>query len=277
MHMGTTSTPVPPSGRRTVHPHAHGDNGCRPDLERQRAVHPHAHGDNCGQRCVVTMPVGSPPCTWGQRQRTLRSNCQLRFTPMHMGTTRLRSGGAHAFTVHPHAHGDNGNCSKAASSGDGSPPCTWGQHPHRRHSAGCSRFTPMHMGTTRSGPSRRRPQTGSPPCTWGQRPPGRRRSPGNAVHPHAHGDNAHVERVGRLQLRFTPMHMGTTRLQIPVGQQYGGSPPCTWGQHLRALPPDVCHAVHPMHMGTTSISRLILVIVSVHPHAHGDNPSWSRA
>ena len=213
-----------------------------------------------------------------------------RFTPMHMGTTSSARRCCNRNTVHPHAHGDNGDGQGPVHAPGGSPPCTWGQ-PRLVYEVQASvRFTPMHMGTTAAGGGRPSaaavhphahgdnvpllgssgPPCGSPPCTWGQRID---------------------EDVHRGQLRFTPMHMGTTlvsaatRVALPVhphahgdnmstraqswpavgsppctwgqliaaaiGGEQKGSPPCTWGQRNRACGGAVAYRFTPMHMGTT--------------------------
>ena len=165
MHMGTTSTAG--SGQAPT-------------------VHPHAHGDNVKPSARMSIPTGSPPCTWGQR------------TSQTIDSRRC--------AVHPHAHGDNAKRT-ALCLRRGSPPCTWGQLSGANRlcrcrrftpmhmgttgacdtrSADASRFTPMHMGTTRSAGSHavlrftpmhmgttlrssiRLGACGSPPCTWGQ-------------------------------------------------------------------------------------------------------------
>ena len=93
----------------------------------------------------------------------------VRFTPMHMGTTRMAIVVMSPPTVHPHAHGDNFFQYGTGATAFGSPPCTWGQLLLRPAACGRYRFTPMHMGTTESMRSLSDNHRGSPPCTWGQR------------------------------------------------------------------------------------------------------------
>ena len=210
MHMGTTATPDSATLWPTVHPHAHGDNWWFPSLEMDQR--------------------GSPPCTWGQRDGGSRCGCHDRFTPMHMGTTRLSRVFPCGLSVHPHAHGDNGFRHLIALAFGGSPPCTWGQrrrsprsprpaavHPHAHGDNGTARrrsspatVHPHAHGDNQSSCSSAQGQTGSPPCTWGQligadfRTIRNRFTPMHmgttfilsvnfcctSVHPHAHGDNA---------------------------------------------------------------------------------------
>ena len=87
MHMGTTATlPIRPS-RRSVHPHAHGDNSRRVCFDGPpRRFTPMHMGTTT--RCEFSrQSPGSPPCTWGQRAGTRHRGRGCRFTPMHMGTT----------------------------------------------------------------------------------------------------------------------------------------------------------------------------------------------
>ena len=96
-----------------------------------------------------TLPIGSPPCAWGQRQQIGWWRCWLRFTPMCMGTTKYDRliGRVDA----------------------GSPPCAWGQRLAELRGNEVLRFTPMCMGTTVSRDSCPYCPFGSPPCAWGQR------------------------------------------------------------------------------------------------------------
>ena len=194
-------------------------------------VHPHAHGDNIRLGGTLSLGLGSPPCTWGQRHLQRREQLLGRFTPMYMGTTSDLVKWGRACPVHPHVHGDNDRTAPPPAPngtvhphvhGDnflllfaivvplGPPPCTWGQQPDAVPRVGRLRFTPMYMGTTLLALKRR---TSTP------------------VHPHAHGDNVFSSR---------PTSRGS------------GSPPCTWGQPNGSIWPRRACPVHPHVHGDNS-------------------------
>ena len=237
------------------------------------AVHPHAHGDNNHLAAVLSLQVGSPPCTWGQ-------------PPPVAG---LAAGGA----VHPHAHGDNDRVSARGR--------TLPVHPHAHgdnerlsEAAGGRRFTPMHMGTTMARSKARAAAAGSPPCTWGQLANCRHGGQGKRFTPMHMGTTSHKALDGGQLARFTPMHMGTTCCW-PCRVSWGpGSPPCTWGQRPPRTRPASGRPVHPHAHGDNTRDDLGelgeqgsppctwgqrscfspgLSGGTVHPHAHGDNAS----
>ncbi len=171
MHMGTTGRLASSALLRSVHPHAHGDNGWSGGGDRGEVRFTPMHMGTTSTaeysarvvrftpmhmgttgKAIVTTSIqgGSPPCTWGQRVVFLTDATQGRFTPMHMGTTMILLVASQSVPVHPHAHGDNGLI--------------------RIEDAAVGRFTPMHMGTSPLGTSSFSFLFGSPPCTWGQLP-----------------------------------------------------------------------------------------------------------
>src|SRR5690606_20225212 len=96
--------------RKTVHPHACGENAERQRHQRiNRLVHPHACGENGVLRFLRTK------CTW--------------FTPTRVGKTH--------FTKRPDS-----------SSTFGSPPRVWGKRCRHRVRAAAVRFTPTRVGKT---------------------------------------------------------------------------------------------------------------------------------
>ena len=172
----------------------------------------------------------------------------------------------------------------------GSPPRAWGQPGPDSRLERLPRFTPTRVGTTVSKAARkslsavhphargdnfrfllRLPhQGGSPPRAWGQRHHGRpqprcgrftptrvgtttqipRPSSAASVHPHARGDNA----ADILALGTTP-----------------GSPPRAWGQHMQRIQNHRRQRFTPTRVGTTGEPTSPPIVVTVHPHARGDN------
>src|SRR5579884_2438415 len=95
----------------------------------RRSVHPHARGDNFG---VVT-------------QNVVRG----RFTPTRVGTTVRFIITISLATVHPHARGDNSIHDQNGVLAKGSPPRAWGQRPNPSSPVLNRRFTPTRVGTTK--------------------------------------------------------------------------------------------------------------------------------
>src|SRR5437588_400358 len=56
------------------------------------AVHPHARGEDLSGTGTTTGRYGSPPRTWGRRQPRRFGQRDCRFTPTHVGKTRLLGG-----------------------------------------------------------------------------------------------------------------------------------------------------------------------------------------
>ena len=178
----------------------------------RRSVHPHARGDN-QPALEQSLPCGgSPPRAWGQRHRARRSVRGFWFTPTRVGTTIPHRYGWLRCSVHPHARGDNAVGLTGLETRCGSPPRAWGQPTRSPPAATSNRFTPTRVGTTTTfGASpcsqavhphargdnlrlwrRVRREAGSPPRAWGQRRTSPRHQP---------------------QRRFTPTRVGTTGFQ----------------------------------------------------------------
>ena len=195
----------------------------------KRAVHPHTRGEYIMPACTSLIEAGSPPHTWGIQQAGYGCVALLRFTPTHVGNTRLFSQqkaqpSVHPHTrgeyvglacrplntaVHPHTRGEYPGRPKCPCEESGSPPHTWGILTLTMHYSLPGRFTPTHVGNTHvhvgvSVPSAVHPHTrgeyvqlesflssltGSPPHTWG--------IPTICI-------------VGLLLIRFTPTHVGNT-------------------------------------------------------------------
>src|SRR5579885_2024023 len=85
--VGTISWPTASTGRRSVHPHARGDDYI-------------AGGFNGGWN-------GSPPRPWGRWYPRLPPRLRCRFTPTPVGTMHLARVVVAIDPVHPHARGDD--------------------------------------------------------------------------------------------------------------------------------------------------------------------------
>src|SRR5579872_344004 len=98
-------------------------------------------------------------------------------------------------TVHPHASGEDANCTALRRTRRGSPPREWGRLRPRVPELPPSRFTPTRVGKTQPTRSARPEPCGSPPREWGRRA---------------------VRVVGAGGFRFTPTRVGKTGA-IPEG------------------------------------------------------------
>src|SRR5579883_500157 len=234
-----------------------------------RSVHPHARGEGAFSCFHFRADTGSPPRTWGRRNRH-HQRC-------------------HGNTVHPHARGEGASCQRERCFRHGSPPRTWGRLSELHNRVRIARFTPTHVGKARpvrqvslasavhphargegavdeQSPTR---VTGSPPRTWG-RLLGRSRDeepcrftpthvgkacstsshpPAWPVHPHARGEGS-----------FAPSSFVAPH----------GSPPRTGGRlgvlGMNTFAPPFT----PTHVGKAASTSCIPAARAVHPHARGE-------
>ena len=184
---GSPSPDSRTSGPAPVHPHARGEvvvaglgrDRIRGSLPRTWEVFSIASSS--------ALVNGSPPRTWGSRSSTGPRSGGGRFTPTHVGKSRMAPAARPSRTVHAHARGEVTDEEREQRFRDGSPPRTWGSRlevtvspplsgspPRTWGSLGkCSglrandRFTPTHVGKSSRRPFRR-----------GRCP----------VHPHARGE-----------------------------------------------------------------------------------------
>ncbi len=173
---------------------------------------------------------GSPPRTWGLRYSYMNYWQIWRFTPTHVGTSNMPTTiGRSDMRFTPTHVGTSIYRLRAA--------LLEQVHPHARGD-----FRIVHRVLTSA--------SGSPPRTWGlplmldERVPARTGSP-----PRTWGLLARLCRRCR-RCRFTPTHVGTSRVARPVRCRSTGSPPRTWGLLSLLKVPR-----HP---------------AQVHPHARGD-------
>src|SRR5208283_1315704 len=68
-------------------------------------VHPHARGEYGRMRSLPQAQPGSPPRTWGIRNHLRIHVGRHRFTPTHVGNTRMFLVELMGGKVHPHARG----------------------------------------------------------------------------------------------------------------------------------------------------------------------------
>src|SRR5438067_456428 len=93
----------------------------------QDPVHPHARGEDGTRNRGGRRIGGSPPRTWGRRFVILERFADDRFTPTHVGKTRLELSHGSFLSVHPHARGEDNLLLRANDYPPGSPPRTWGR------------------------------------------------------------------------------------------------------------------------------------------------------
>src|SRR5208337_1857139 len=219
-----------------------------------------------------------------------------RTIPTRVGTTLVGQGPTTWTPVHPHARGDNVAGQNVVNGFGGSPPRAWGQHICTLSIIRLNRFTPTRVGTTHE------------TSCWAS---------GQAVHPHARGDNAFANLFpftivgspprawGQLLAldarrpcgRFTPTRVGTTWNSAAAERRYpvhphargdntfdcstepcsSGSPPRAWGQHQVNRVPGASDRFTPTRVGTTAARHSNAPATTVHPHARGDNLVSPRA
>ncbi len=121
----------------------------------KRSVHPHACGENACAASASVSISGSPPRVWGKLHPAWRLGVFPRFTPTRVGKTPHPSRTPPSPSVHPHACGENSRRPNLLLDGNGSPPRVWGKRCSLRNCMPLSRFTPTRVGKTRSAPPKR--------------------------------------------------------------------------------------------------------------------------
>ena len=116
--------------------------------QTRRSVHPHACGDDVPHADAALRHGGSPPRMWGRRRFISWILLFVRFTPTHVGTTPEGVKCVFFVPVHPHACGDDDAGRPRDPVADGSPPRMWGRLQAIFTLLLASRFTPTHVGTT---------------------------------------------------------------------------------------------------------------------------------
>ncbi len=191
---------------------------------------------------------------WGTRLSPRISPNTVRFTPTHVGNTRLHAVCQSRHTVHPHACGEHNCAALSCGAGTvhphacgehhvvapgqrrihGSPPRMWGTLNFDRIEPRLKRFTPTHVGNT---PEKRGFGTIL------------------SVHPHACGEH------NQPDCTIIPSH---------------GSPPRMWGTPDTWLAEVPRERFTPTHVGNTTTLLVFEPCPTVHPHACGEHSDRNR-
>ena len=146
-------------------------------------------GNTCSRACRSIAMHGSSPRMWGTRDLDQLPAVEHRFIPTHVGNTPLKSSAQRLDTVHPHACGEHLTDLAPDFRRCGSSPRMWGTHDRGRAGFRGERFIPTHVGNTI-------PASFNMVC--------------HAVHPHACGEHADLDRPFSHVVRFIPTHVGNT-------------------------------------------------------------------
>ena len=261
----------------------------------QIRVHPHARGESRRRQPDHQLRLGSPPRTWGKRNRGGWIGGNTGFTPTHVGKARARLQPFGATAVHPHARGESPMLIDNDGTVTGSPPRTWGKRLVTVVPIIMIGFTPTHVGKASDkrsslpqirvhpharGESRRRQpdhqlRLGSPPRTWGKRNRGGWIGGNTGFTPtHVGKARARLQPFGATAVH--PHARGESPMLIDNDGTVTGSPPRTWGKRdlarvladlPRFTPTHVGKALPPVRPGRQS---------GVHPHARGESQATSR-
>jgi len=253
------------------------------------SVHPHVHGELRIEVFSHTDGCGSSPRAWGTPQRNVRGRRGHRFIPTCMGNSFLRTVQSVSGSVHPHVHGELELDRMKTEIDNGSSPRAWGTHLFFRSRCESNRFIPTCMGN-------------SPPIYTSKVM--------GSVHPHVHGELDYKARYLFLSVGSSPRAWGTqTRqaLKIMYGRFIptcmGNSQPATKLRYVISVHPHVHGELEratiphiyrvgssprawgtrrlvsllfslrrfiPTCMGNSRRSQPSPVIITVHPHVHGE-------
>ena len=199
----------------------------------------------------------------------------------------------------------------------GPPPRVWGEHqrsplvalrcPVHPHACGENcwhrlglclypRSTPTRVGRT-SPPCRRGIVRRSTPTRVGRTSIALPGCSGNAVHPHACGENSARHDGGSGRRRSTPTRVGRTTEDVTRGEMVDGPPPRVWGEPRPQRPrrgpvsvhPHACgengcetgleaiwYGPPPRVWGERGLASCAGYLALVHPHACGENDLFLR-
>ncbi len=205
---------------KTPHPRTIGQ-----DLQ----VHPHACGENVGLPPMIAQPGGPPPRVWGKLTLKRFALPRRRSTPTRVGKTAQLASRSARKRVHPHACGENDSQTDRRSDCIGPPPRVWGKLCMSAADVTACRSTPTRVGKTLS--------SFMPPVKI-------------SVHPHACGENAMTNILGRSML---------------------GPPPRVWGKRWQPQAYVKGLRSTPTRVGKTRRIFKTRSISEVHPHACGEN------
>ncbi len=195
----------------------------------RRADHPHAGGENNPHPRHAHRRAGPSPRGWGEQQAFGGIGRELRTIPTRVGRTRILNSRLIIRPDHPHAGGENsqdvGPCHGCA----GPSPRGWGERLVGEASANPVRTIPTRVGRTRV----------------------RDRRPGRCSdHPHAGGENDHVQ-----------------RRDVPES----GPSPRGWGEPSSRSGPTTKPRTIPTRVGRTPPQQAARKPFADHPHAGGEN------
>ncbi len=110
--------------------------------------HPHIHGEYHSRFDFMSNSTGSPPHTWGIRNRNGEFQSGPRITPTYMGNTHWHAVRGVVVRDHPHIHGEYLAAMRQLLAKWGSPPHTWGIPGSNGICSSWKRITPTYMGNT---------------------------------------------------------------------------------------------------------------------------------
>ncbi len=199
------------------------------ELPERSSDHPHAGGENVVSSCSSPASFGPSPRGWGEPEEKEARNDHHRTIPTRVGRTGQPSATPLTTPDHPHAGGENLICNATIHRKTGPSPRGWGEPPPNSQRSRPTRTIPTRVGRTTRCQSRRMP------------PPD---------HPHAGGENAKRQ---------------------PVGRSVGGPSPRGWGElgHESCVN-DVLRTI-PTRVGRTDDYLVVAHFVPDHPHAGGEN------
>ena len=154
-------------------------------------------------------------------------------------------------TVHPHARGANFSLMQSSF------------HPNR--------FIPTHVGQMSSRSSAGSPSEVHPHARGANVPLPLSAGWQISVHPHARGANCCGRFWSFSKSRFIPTHVGQIHLVLANHPAFSGSSPRTWGKYHHADVANLFSRFIPTHVGQMRIPLLLIIILTVHPHARGAN------
>ena len=173
----------------------------------------------------LSMNSGSSPHAWGNRDRTYRAHCELRFIPTCVGNSREGMLRTRRGSVHPHMRGELVPGSIPTTSIPGSSPHAWGTRMVRDPIDDNGRFIPTCVGN-------------SPMCApWYHL---------LTVHPHMRGELSCVVTLSDTSVGSSPHAWGTRRARR-MGREVRRFIPTCMGNSAAHMPPWRNGAVHP-HM-----------------------------
>ena len=186
---------------------------------------------------------------WGTQGYNRVGSQIRRFTPTHVGNTKLQLSLSPQLTVHPHACGEHVYSVEVYEDASGSPPRMWGTPTYPRYLRARVRFTPTHVGNTDMHHTIRW-QRSVHPHACGEHSRGGYIHVGKPVHPHACGEHVVPDALRLYSI---------------------GSPPRMWGTRDYFFLQFWRQRFTPTHVGNTGFLAAFAPVAAVHPHACGEH------